>query len=92
LRRELGLPPAVRSAVISGPAAAAARFVHALELPDAARLTGPVIEEEGRHQWLLFFPYAAGGAVTAALRQRKAVSSAQRDPVVNVRVDPEGLL
>ncbi|MET1035058.1 MAG: primosomal protein N' [Arthrobacter sp.] len=91
-RRELGLPPAVRSAVVSGPAAAADRFVGGLELPESVRLTGPVIEAEGEHRWLAFFPYAEGAAVAAELRRRKATSSAQRDPVVNVRMDPEGLL
>lgn len=91
-RRELGLPPAVRTAVVSGPATAADRFVGGLELPPTVRLTGPVIEDEGEHRWLAFYPYADGAAVAAELRRRKAVASAQRDPVVNVRVDPEGLL
>lgn len=92
LRRELGLPPAVRTAAFSGPAAAADAFAQALELPEAARLTGPVIEEDGVHRWLLFFPYADGARVTAELRRVKARSSANRGPVVGVRVDQQGLL
>ncbi|WP_417235082.1 primosomal protein N' [Arthrobacter sp.] len=92
LRRDLGLPPAVRIAALSGPAAAADAFAGALELDDTVRLTGPVIEEEGVHRWLLFFPYGHGAAVTGELRRVKARSSASRDPVVNVRVDTPGLL
>lgn len=92
LRRDLGLPPAVRTAALSGPATAADAFAGALELDEGVRLTGPVIEEDGVHRWLLFFPYGQGGAVTAELRRAKARSSANRDPVVNVRVDAHGLL
>ncbi|GAA3690406.1 primosomal protein N' [Arthrobacter ginkgonis] len=91
LRRELGLPPAVRTAVLTGPAEAADRFVEGLALPEGVRVNGPVLEEDG-HRWLLFFGYAAGASVTAELRRRKAVSSAAREPVVHVRVDPEDVL
>lgn len=92
LRRELELPPAVRTASLSGPARSADAFAEALELPEGVRLTGPVIEEDGVHRWLLFFSYGQGGAVCTELRRVKARSSANRDPVVNVRVDPQGLL
>lgn len=92
LRRELELPPAVRTASLSGPAQAADAFAEALELPESVRLTGPVIEEDGVHRWLLFFGYGQGGPVCAELRRVKARSSANRDPVVNVRVDPQGML
>ncbi|GHD02036.1 primosomal protein N' [Zhihengliuella salsuginis] len=89
-RRELGLPPAVRSAVVTGPSAAADAFVDGLDLPEDVRRIGPVILEEDdavRHRWLLFFRHADGAAVTGRLRHAKAVSSANREPVVNVRVD-----
>ncbi|RZU61344.1 primosomal protein N' [Zhihengliuella halotolerans] len=89
-RRELGLPPAVRSAVVTGPSAAADAFVGALELPAEVRRIGPVIleeEETVKHRWLLFFRHADGTAVTGRLREAKAVSSANREPIVNVRVD-----
>ncbi|GAA1358763.1 primosomal protein N' [Arthrobacter rhombi] len=92
LRRDLGLPPAVRTAALSGPATAADAFAGALELHETVRLTGPVIEEDGVHRWLLFFPYGQGAQVTAELRRVKARASANRDPVVNVRVDAQGLL
>ncbi|MGG5751566.1 primosomal protein N' [Zafaria sp. Z1313] len=91
-RRGLGLPPAVRSAVVTGPAAAADAFIDGLALPAGARTAGPVLQDEGRHQWIVFFSYADGAAVTAALRERRAVASAQRAPVVTVRVDPEEAL
>ncbi|WP_309079797.1 primosomal protein PriA [Zhihengliuella sp.] len=90
LRRELGLPPAVRSAAVTGPSAAVERFVSRLELPESVRRVGPVIVEDDdavRHRWLLFFRHADGPSVTGQLRHLKAVSSANREPVVNVRVD-----
>lgn len=92
LRRELGLPPAVRTASVSGPAAAADAFARELELPETVRMTGPVIEDAGVHRWLLFFGYGQGSAVAAELHRARARSSANRDPVVNVRVDPQGML
>ncbi|GAA3694746.1 primosomal protein N' [Zhihengliuella alba] len=89
-RRELGLPPAVRSAAVTGPSAAVERFVSRLDLPESVRRVGPVIVEDDdavKHRWLLFFRHADGPSVTGQLRHLKAVFSANREPVVNVRVD-----
>ena len=88
-RAEVGLPPAVRSATLLGPAAAADHY--AADVGEAApgvRLVGPTLgEEEGEHRWILFFDHASGHRVTDLLRRRKALGSLRRDAVVQVRVD-----
>ena len=104
-RRELGLPPAVRMAEVSGPADAVAAFI---DLVGPAGGTGPlpwvgpVPVEEGwsladrddpvRHRALLFFPYAAARRVVEALRAARAAASARRltEPV-RLRIDPVDL-
>lgn len=91
-RRDLGLPPAVRTAMVKGPAAAADKFMAALAVGDQVRRHGPVLLGEGEHRWLLFFSYAQGPAVTAALRALRATFSAAKEPVVSIRIDPDGVL
>ena len=48
--------------------------------------------DEGEHRWLLFFSYAQGPAVTAALRALRARFSAAKEPIVSIRIDPDGIL
>ena len=91
-RRALGLPPAVRTAMVKGPAATADKFMDALETVDGVRRHGPVLLGEGEHRWLLFFSYAQGPAVTGALRALRARFSAAKEPVVAIRIDPDGIL
>jgi primosomal protein N' (replication factor Y) len=91
-RRTLGLPPAVRTAMVKGPAATADKFMAALEVGDEVRRHGPVLLGEGEHRWLLFFSYAQGPAVTAALPALRATFSAAKEPVVSIRIDPDGIL
>ena len=91
-RREVGLPPAVRTALIQGPAATVEKFMAALELPDSVRRNGPVLRGEGEHRWLLFFSYAQGPSVTAQLRAMRARFSAAKEPVVSIRIDADGIL
>ena len=103
LRRELGLPPAVRYAELTGSRDALDGFVSRLDLPPNARVVGPAPVEEppsyrgedagklnGASRWrtLCFFPYADAPAVTAAMRAAKAALSARRTgDPVYVRVD-----
>ena len=82
-------PPAVRSAIVTGPGAE--RFIGQLQLP--VTVHGPSIDEQTReHRYVLFFSYAQGPAVTAALRGLRASMSAAKDPLVTVRVDPDEVL
>ncbi|UWX95862.1 primosomal protein N' [Arthrobacter zhaoxinii] len=116
LRRELGLPPAVRYAELTGSREGLDAFVTRLGLPEGVRAVGPaplappVVPPPGnstrrdgpdgqlggtggRYRTLLFFPYAAAPAITAALRSTKAAASARRtgDPVY-IRVDGTDVL
>ena len=103
LRRELGLPPAVRYAELTGSREGLDGFVSRLDLPESARIVGPAPVEEPpapgagetvpRWRTLCFFPYSEATAVTPAMRAAKAALSARRtgDPVY-IRVDaPDGL-
>ncbi|MCY1158594.1 MAG: primosomal protein [Citricoccus sp.] len=93
-RRELGLPPAVRMAEVSGPADAVAGFmdlVGPLGGPSPLPWVGPVPvgDDAGsghpdglggpvRHRALLFFPYSAARRVVESLRAARAAASARR--------------
>ncbi|MER1996868.1 MAG: primosomal protein N' [Arthrobacter sp.] len=103
LRRELGLPPAVRYAELTGSREGLDAFVSRLGLPESARIVGPAPVEEPpaqsagetlpRWRTLCFFPYGDATAITPAMRAAKAALSARRtgDPVY-IRVDaPDGL-
>jgi len=103
LRRELGLPPAVRYAELTGSREGLDGFVSRLDLPESARIVGPAPVEEPpapgagetvpRWRTLCFFPYSEATAITPAMRAAKAALSARRtgDPVY-IRVDaPDGL-
>lgn len=95
-RAEVGLPPAVRTASLSGPREAAQQFCLDIQAVDGVRAVGPTpvqgsseggVTDTAEQRWLLFFDYAAGPTVTHALRRRKALGSLRRDPKVTVRVD-----
>lgn len=93
-RREVGLPPAVRSAVISG--LGAERLIANLdpETRQRVQVHGPTVIDgpPAQHRYVLFFSYADGQAVTKALRQLRASMSAAKDLVVNIAIDPDDAL
>lgn len=93
-RHEVGLPPAVRSAIVSG--LGAQRFIAALspELASKVQVHGPTIIDGPpiEHRYVLFFSYADGNFVTEALRTLRASMSAAKLPVVSIAVDPEKVL
>lgn len=91
-RRELKLPPAVRTALIQGPAVTADKFIEALNLGEQVRVHGPVLEEDAEHRWLLFYSYADGPMVTRKLRSLRATFSAAKEPILAIRIDPDGIL
>ncbi|GGG59219.1 putative primosomal protein N' [Kocuria dechangensis] len=101
-RQALGLPPAVRSAALTGPAAAVAAFLAALELPPGVRVIGPTPLEDHEpgpagepapHRVLLFFGYGTAAEVTRRLRAARAEASALRKHApVHVRCDVTDLL
>jgi primosomal protein N' (replication factor Y) len=96
LRQELGLPPAVRIASLTGPEAAVALFTAEFKAGPEVRVVGPAPLDAPRTpgesiphmRTLLFFPYAAAGPVTARLRAVKAALAARRNTEpVQVRCD-----
>ncbi|CAA9327339.1 MAG: Helicase PriA essential for oriC/DnaA-independent DNA replication, partial [uncultured Frankineae bacterium] len=90
-RAELGFPPVVRMASVSGPPAAVAEFVTAL--PDHVRrdVLGPVPAADGEERLLLRAPRASGGQLAAALKAAQGVRSARKGSPVRVELDPREL-
>jgi primosomal protein N' (replication factor Y) len=93
-RREVGFPPVVRMASVTGPPDAVADLVAAVDLPDGADVLGPVdTGEEGQERMLVRASRSAGAALVAALKVAVAVRSARKAPgAVRVQVDPLELL
>ncbi|HSU70894.1 MAG TPA: primosomal protein N' [Micrococcaceae bacterium] len=96
LRQELGLPPAVRIASITGAQDAVDAFVAQSDLPPSVRVVGPAPVDPGHHlggedpdyRTLVFIPYAAAATVTARLRSLKAANAAKRSTTpVQIRCD-----
>jgi primosomal protein N' (replication factor Y) len=92
-RRDLGFPPAVRVASLTGTPEAVADLLSAARLSADVRLLGPVPAGEGRERMLATAPRATGRAMIAALRAARGVRSARKagDPV-RVQVDAVDLV
>ncbi|MGW2626325.1 primosomal protein N' [Micromonospora taraxaci] len=91
-RRELGFPPAVRMASVTGPAEAVADLLSAARLPEDAEVLGPVPAEEGRERMLVRVPRARAAALAEALHSAAGARAARKaaDPV-RLQVDPLSL-
>ncbi|WP_405093620.1 primosomal protein N' [Micromonospora sp. NBC_01392] len=91
-RRELGFPPAVRMASVTGVAEAVADLLAGARLPDGAEVLGPVPAEEGRERMLVRVPRSRAGALAGALHAAAGQRSARKaaEPV-RLQVDPLSL-
>ncbi|MEU5725414.1 primosomal protein N' [Micromonospora sp. NPDC047738] len=91
-RRELGFPPAVRMASVTGVADAVADLLAGARLPDGAEVLGPVPADEGRERMLVRVPRARAAALAEALHEAAGQRSARKaaDPV-RLQVDPLSL-
>jgi primosomal protein N' (replication factor Y) (superfamily II helicase) len=99
-RAELGFPPAVRMAAITGSSAAIAEFIGSAELPVGAEVLGPIPVEpngaepdpEPRERALIRIPRTDGLALARALHAAQAARSARKEGVgpksVRVQLDP----
>ena len=100
-RAELGFPPAVRMASVTGPSEAVADFVGALSssgggLPDQAEVLGPVpvdagpgVSAETRERALIRIGRRDGLELARALHAAQATRSARKDGgAVRVQLDP----
>jgi primosomal protein N' (replication factor Y) (superfamily II helicase) len=97
-RAELGFPPAVRMASVTGPPDAVAEFVASVSLPDRADVLGPVPVEtrdglpESQERALIRVGRADGLALARALHAAQATRSARKDgAAVRVQLDPAEL-
>ena len=97
-RAELGFPPAVRMASVTGTPAAIAEFVAAASLPGQAQLLGPVpvetsprpgVSAETQERALIRIDRGEGLALARALHVAQATRSARKDGgPVRVQLDP----
>jgi primosomal protein N' (replication factor Y) len=96
-RAELGFPPAVRMAAVTGSSAALAEFVASVALPDRAEILGPVPAEpngaepdpEPAERALIRIPRTDGLVLARALHAAQAARSARKDgAAVRVQLDP----
>jgi len=88
-RQELGFPPTVRIASLSGPAAAIAETLAAAELPQPHEVIGPVPVGDDAQRTLIRVPRGHGAELAAALKVAAASRSARKaaDPV-KIMLDP----
>ncbi|WP_237201258.1 primosomal protein N' [Rothia nasimurium] len=98
-RHEIGLPPAVRTAAITGSETAVSTFCEALDLPEDIHISGPVPlidpsgfyegEAEGQlYRAIIFFTYTQGHQLTRHLRSVKAsLSALKKSEPVQIRCD-----
>jgi primosomal protein N' (replication factor Y) len=103
-RTELGFPPAMRMAAVTGPASAVADFIASAGLPGPAEVLGPVpVETQGpgragpesgpdaepQERALIRVPRSLGLDLAHALHAAQAQRSARKDgAVVRVQLDP----
>ncbi|MEU4570630.1 primosomal protein N' [Micromonospora sp. NPDC023956] len=88
-RRELGFPPAVRMASVTGTAPAVAELLAEARLPEQAEVLGPVPADDDRERMLVRVPRSRAAALAEALHVAAGVRAARKatDPV-RVQVDP----
>ncbi|MEU8312474.1 primosomal protein N' [Micromonospora sp. NPDC048887] len=88
-RRELGFPPAVRMASVTGAAGAVADLLAGARLPGDAEVLGPVPADEGRERMLVRVPRSRAVALAEALHAAAGQRSARKAPdPVRLQVDP----
>ncbi|MDG6102896.1 primosomal protein N' [Dactylosporangium aurantiacum] len=92
-RRELGFPPVVRMASLTGTPAAVADLLAVARLPPGAEVLGPVPAGDDQERMLVRTGRATGRALALALRTAAGLRSARKatDPV-RIQVDPLDLL
>jgi primosomal protein N' (replication factor Y) len=88
-RRDLGLPPTVRMATITGAPRDLTTFLTHLSLPDGADLLATLPAAEGQARTILRAPLPTGAALAAALHTAKSTWSARpHAPTLRVEMDP----
>ncbi|MEW9527964.1 primosomal protein N' [Microbispora sp. NPDC049125] len=92
-RTELGFPPAVRMATLTGTGAAVREMLADTDLPGGAQVLGPVPVEGGQERAMIRVPRFGGPALARALKGAGGVRSARKAAdVVRVSIDPLDLI
>ncbi|GAA2384229.1 primosomal protein N' [Nonomuraea africana] len=97
-RRELGFPPAVRMATLTGSPSAVREMLGEVRLPSAAQVLGPVPVETRRsdgeqERAMIRVPRSVGPELALALKGATGVRAARKaQDVVRVSVDPLDLI
>jgi primosomal protein N' (replication factor Y) (superfamily II helicase) len=92
-RRELGFPPAVRMASLTGSPQAIRELVEAAELPDGTAVLGPVEVGEGQERALVRAAKGRGVEMARALKAATGARSTRKvTDTVRVQVDPLELI
>ncbi|MCO6005758.1 primosomal protein N' [Actinoallomurus purpureus] len=92
-RRELGFPPAVRMASLTGGPQAVRELVEAAGLPPDAEVLGPVEVGDGQERALVRVDRARGAVLARCLKAAQAARSARKaTEVVRVQIDPLELI
>ncbi|MFI6812728.1 primosomal protein N' [Nonomuraea sp. NPDC050328] len=93
-RAELGFPPAVRMATLTGAPAAVRQVLEEVRLPPSAQVLGPVpVGDGGQERAMVRVPRPDGAALAAALKGASGVRAARKAPdIVRVSVDPLDLI
>ncbi|MCO5985608.1 hypothetical protein NE235_05750 [Actinoallomurus spadix] len=92
-RRELGFPPAVRMASLTGTPQAVRDLVEAAGLPPEAEVLGPVEVGDGQERALVRVDRARGAVLARCLKAAQAARSARKaTEAVRVRIDPLELI
>ncbi|MFI6923738.1 primosomal protein N' [Nonomuraea spiralis] len=93
-RAELGFPPAVRMATLTGSPGAVRQMLDEVRLPPDAQVLGPVpVDESGLERAMIRVRRGGGAALSAALKGASGVRAARKTPdVVRVSVDPLDLI
>ncbi|WP_055483606.1 primosomal protein N' [Sphaerimonospora mesophila] len=92
-RAELGFPPAVRMATLTGPAAAVRETLADVALPPQAQVLGPVPVEGEVERAMVRVPRDRGSALARALKAASGARSARKAAdTVRVAVDPLDLI
>jgi primosomal protein N' (replication factor Y) len=92
-RRELGFPPAVRMASLTGKPQAVRDLVEAAGLPSGTDVLGPVEAGEGQERALVRTDRTRGATLARLLKSAQAARSTRKTAdVVRVQVDPLELI
>ncbi len=92
-RRQLGFPPAVRMASLTGSPQAIRELIEAAGLPDDAEVLGPVEVGDGQERALVRVRRERGAVLSKLLKAAQSGRSTRKTTdVVRVRVDPLELI